>query len=294
MKTPPGPLGRRLLNIIIGPTVPPGTGNALSFQDYSGRISPDWDTLEVRAAIADFRKLVADPRAEVLLKSRNIVTSVQLPVARRKTAPAVLKSFGMRGVNRAKTRVVPSKAAKAWRGASALLERGIPTAPPIAYWETRRKGTVAESYFLAGELEGVREIRFLLRELRGGDLDRLLAQVAAFLAECHSKGILHKDLSDGNILVKDAGRGGYAFYLLDTNRVRTRRRISGPARMKNLVRLGVPPDRREFFLGQYRASSALPKRSEAWYKIQKSLYAGRVSLKKRLRLKQAARRLGIQ
>lgn len=294
MKTQPGPLGRRLLNIIVGPTVPPGAGNPLSFDGYAGRISADWDTPEARAAIADFRGLIADSRAEVLLESRNIVTSIQLPIARRKTAPAVLKSFGMRGVNRTKTRVVPSKAAKAWRGALALVERGIPTAPPIAYWERREGGTVAESYFLAGRLEGVREIRFLLRELKGGDLDRLLSRVAAFLAECHSKGILHKDLSDGNILVKDAGRGAYAFFLLDTNRVRTRRRIGGPARMKNLVRLGVPADRSEFFLAQYRASAALPKRSETWYRVQKSLYAGRVSLKKKLRLKQAARRLGVQ
>ncbi len=271
-----------------------GAGNELAFQDYSGRISAEWDTPEVRAAIAGFHELLEDARAEVLLKSRNTVTAVALPVAPGKTAPAVLKDFGMRGVNRAKTRVVASKAAKAWRGALALAERGIPTAPPIAYWEARRRGTVAESYFLAGRLEGVREIRFLLRELGGADLDRLLEQLAAFLALCHSLGVLHRDLSDGNILVTDAGSGRYGFYLLDTNRVRTRRRIGGLARMKNLVRLGVPADRRAFFLGQYRASAGLPNHLEAWYRLQKSLYAGRVGLKKKLRLKQAARKLGIQ
>jgi hypothetical protein len=269
-------------------------GNALRFDGYSGRVAPDWDTPEVRAAILGFRGLLEDPKAEILLRSRNIVTSVRLPVGPGKSAPAVLKSFGMRGVNKAKTRVVRSKAAKAWRGALALVERGIPTAPPIAYWEARRGGTVTESYFLAERLEGVREIRFLLRELRGEALDRLLEQVAAFLAECHSKGILHRDLSDGNILVKESGPGRYAFYLLDTNRVRTRRGIGGLARMKNLVRLGVPVERREFFLGRYRAAAALPERFETWYRLQKTFYAGRVGLKKKLRLKQAARKLGIQ
>lgn len=269
-------------------------GRELSFPGFTGRIAPDWDTPETRSALADFRRLLEDPRARVLLESRNTVTSVLLSTAPGKTTPAVLKAFGMRGVNRVKTLLMPSKAAKAWRGAEALAERKIGTAPAIAYWESRRHGTVNESYFLTERIEGVREIRFLFRELKGDTLDRLLRDVAFFLAGCHAQGVVHKDLSDGNILVGTKADGGSAFYLLDTNRVRVRRKVGPLARMKNLVRLGVPTGKRGSFLDHYGQAAPLAKRFGGWYKFQKTVYAGRLGLKKKLRLKSLARKLGIQ
>jgi hypothetical protein len=187
-----------------------------------------------------------------------------------------------------------SKARKAWRGAAALVERKVTTPPPIAYLESRKRGFADKSYFLAGFVEDAREIRFLLRELEGEALDRLLRDVAAFLAGVHARGVLHKDLSDGNILVKADSRGGRVFYLLDTNRVRTRKRVGGLARMKNLIRLGIPPDKQDRFLGYYARGNSLPKTLRRWYKFQKAWYAGRINLKKKLRLKQLARKLGIQ
>ena len=272
----------------------PEFGNEFRSGGYSGRISPDWDTPEVRAAIADFRVLAGDPKARVLLDSRNVVTSIVLPAGARGEIPAVLKSFGARGLKRLKTLLVPSKARKAWRGAQALVERGVPTAAPIAYWESRRGGAVSESYFLAARLDDVREIRFLLRELQGDALDRLLEQLAVFLGQCHALGILHRDLSDGNILVKDAGSGRYGFYLLDTNRVRTRRRLGRRSRVKNLVRLGIPAGKQGLFLAAYGGPRPLPKRLRRWYKFRKGWYAGWVALKKKLRLKTIARKLGLQ
>jgi serine/threonine protein kinase len=206
----------------------------------------------------------------------------------------VLKSFGLRGVNRLKTALLPSKAAKAWRGAAALVARGLPTAPPIAFLESRRGGFAAESYFLSGRLEGVREVRFLFRDLRGEALDRLLSGLAAFLVACHERGIVHRDLSDGNILVGPDGRGGQAFYLLDTNRVRVRRRLGPLARVKNLVRLGVPAERRDYFLDRYSGDRPLPPGLRRWYKFHKAVYSGRIRLKKKLRLKALARKLGLQ
>lgn len=269
-------------------------GRPLSFDGFSGRIAPDWDTPEVRAAIANFRMLAGDPSARVLLDSRNVVTSVVLPAGARGEVPAVLKSFGARGLKRLKTLVVPSKARKAWRGAAALVERGVPTAPPIAYWESRRGGVVGESYFLAARLEDVREVRFLFRELQGEALDSLLRDLGAFLRACHERHILHRDLSDGNILVRSLPSGGHEFYLLDTNRVRTRRRLGRRSRVKNLVRLGVPPDKQDYFLAAYGGPHPLPKRLRRWYKFRKAWYAGWIRVRKKLRLKTIARKLGLQ
>lgn len=269
-------------------------GRVLSFPNFSGRIHTDWDTPEVRSALADFQRLLEDSQARVLLASRNTVTSIFLPRGSAGKTQAVLKSFGMRGVNRLKTAFLPSKAAKAWRGAAALVERKIGTAPPVAYWESRRRGTVNESYFLTERIEGGREIRFLFRELEGDALDRLLSDVAVFLAGCHARGVVHKDLSDGNILVGTNDGGGPAFYLLDTNRVRLRKRLGPLARIKNLVRLGIPAARRGFFLDRYIEAAPLAKGFRWWYKLQKACYTGRIELKKKLRLRSAARKLGIQ
>lgn len=269
-------------------------GRELSLPPFRGRIDPAWDTPLVQNALRAPGLLLQDPGACILLKSRNTVATVSLPLAPGKTAAAVLKEFGLRGVNRLKSLVLASKARKAWRGAAALVERKVNTPPPIAYLESRKRGVVDKSYFLAGFVEGAREIRFLWRELDGQALDRLLRDAAAFLADAHDRGVLHKDLSDGNILVKTDPRGGRVFYLLDTNRVRTRKHVGGPARMKNLIRLGIPPDQQDRFLGYYARGKALPKILRRWYKFQKAWYTGRVNLKKKLRLKQLARKLGIQ
>jgi hypothetical protein len=269
-------------------------GRDLFLPPFRGRIDPAWDTPLVRNALHAPRLLFEDPGARVLLKSRNTIAMVSLPLAPDKTAAVVVKEFGLRGVNRLKSLVLASKARKAWRGASALVERHINTPPPIAFLESRKRGFVDKSYFLAGFVEDAREIRFLLRELEGQALDGLLRDVAAFLAEAHDRGVLHKDLSDGNILVGTDPRGGWVFYLLDTNRVRTRDHIGGLARMKNLVRLGIPPDRQDLFLESYGRGKPFPKILRRWYKFQKACYAGRVNFKKRLRLKQLARKLGLQ
>jgi hypothetical protein len=265
----------------------------LSLPGFKGRIDPAWDTPSVRAALADCPGLVREPETRILLRSRNTVAVVRIPLASGQKAPAVLKDFSTRGVNRLKSLVLPSKAAKAWRGARALLERNINTARPIAYLESRKRGFVDRSYFLAEYLDGLREIRFLLRELRGGALDGLLRAAAVFLAEAHDRGVVHKDLSDGNILVKTEGAAAPVFYLLDTNRVRVKNSVGPCLRMKNLVRLGIPAGRRDYFLDQYGRGKSIPRRLRWWYKFQKSVYTGRVNLKKKLRLKQLAAKLGI-
>jgi serine/threonine protein kinase len=269
-------------------------GAVLSLGELRGRINPDWDTPAMREALRDCRGLLEDRATEILLRGRNTVAAVLLPSSAGTKSPAVLKSFGLHGVNRLKTAVLPSKAAKAWRGAAALVERGLPTAPPIAFLESRRGGFAAESYFLSGRLEGVREVRFLFRELEGEALDRLLSGLASFLAACHERGIVHRDLSDGNILVGPDGRGGQVFYLLDTNRVRVRRRLGPRARVRNLVRLGVPAGRRDYFLDRYSGDRPLPPGLRRWYKFHKAVYWGRIRLKKKLRLKALARKLGLQ
>ena len=59
------------------------------------------------------------------------------------------------------------------------------------------------------------------------------------------------------------------------------------ARAKNLVRLGVPPALRRYFLERYAAAGGRPLREMFvfWYKLSKGGFSGWIKMKKALRLK---------
>jgi len=267
----------------------------LSFPPYKGQIAETYATSEFLAVLADPNGLCAGPGAEVLLAGRNTVAATRAALDERSQIDIVVKSFGSRGLTKLKSLVQPSKAAKAWRGARALVDAGFRTAPPIAFLERRRGGFVSESFFVAGRLAGPVEIRGLLRELPNEELEPLLAALAEELARVHGQGLLHRDLSDGNILVQTDGPA-FRFFFLDTNRIRLRRRLGAASRARNLVRLGVPPDLRGFFLERYAAAEGRSARPgfRLWYRLAKGTFTGWIGLKKKLRLKTLARKLKIQ
>jgi len=263
---------------------------------FCGRIHPDFDTPGFREALAGLGALTSGPSARVLLDRRNRVMTVDLPLTADSRVEAVVKEFRSRGFKKGKTLVVPGKAVRAWRGAAACLVRGVRTPLPLACLERRAGGIVAEGFFLAARVADAREIRDLFRTLPPSELSRLLETLAAFLRGCHDRGILHRDLSDGNILVRTGASGDFELFLIDTNRIRVRRSIPAHLRLRNLVRLGVPRESRDAFLGFYLGSGEGPgfRTARGWYRLNKSCYTGFVSLKKKLRLRRLAERLGIQ
>jgi hypothetical protein len=244
-------------------------------------------------------KALAEPyrlmeSGKVFHSGRNRLAAVALADSSGRTTEAVLKQFRPRGVDRLKSLVFPSKALKAWRGAVWLLRRNIPTPRPLAFLERKIGGLTAEGYFLAEKLDNVQEVRHLFRSLAGEEMNKLLRALAVFLRNCHGPGILHKDLSDGNILAGADGGGRYVFYLLDTNRVRAKKKIGLLAAAGNLVRLGVPRQYQRSFLSYYWQGRPVPRRFLVWYRFRKKWYTGLVDLKKRLRLRKLARKLGVQ
>jgi len=230
----------------------------------------------------------------LLLGGRNRLAVVTLPGSSGRPVEAVLKQFGLRGIDRLKTLIFPSKALKAWRGAKALVEKGIPTPLPLACLERKKGGLTAEAYYLAEKISSVQEVRHFFRSLVGKDLDGLLRSLAVFLREVHRRGILHKDLSDGNILLGSESQGGPVFFLLDTNRVRIKKNIGPLGAAGNLVRLGVPRRAQPSFLAYYWLGRPVPRFFGLWYRLRKKWYTGAVGLKKALRLKKLVRRMGLQ
>lgn len=265
---------------------------AIAISGFRGCVHSRFDSLDFLSAISHPSELLASPEARILLDARNKVGVVPLPTPDG-MQDFVVKEFIPRGFNRLKSIFLRSKAAKAWNGAVALIDRSLSTPFPAAFLERRKAGFVESSYFISERVSDAEEIRHLLRLLPPSDLLSLLSALGRHLSRCHDMGILHRDLSDGNILVKKDDSGNFAFFLLDTNRIRIRKKIRRLHRIKNLIRLGVPPPFQAYFLEQYAAGP--PKRLwRLWYRLTKGMYTWYVGAKKKLRLRQIARKLKIQ
>ncbi len=266
----------------------------LVFDDYRGEVAPEFDDPVFLEAISRPEELWRRPSMELLLEGRNRVGVARIQVSFGQLKEIVVKEFKPRGFVRLKSLFQPSKAARAWRGAWALMQRKLRTAPPAAFLEKRRGGLIARSYFLAERIDGAEEVRGLFRRLGPAELEPLLAALAVHLSLCHDRGILHRDLSDGNILVRKDDSGRFTFYFLDTNRIRLRKKLGAFRRSKNLIRLGIPPALQKMFLSGYFGARKVPWSSWLWYKWNKSVFTVYVRLKKKLRLRQIARFLRIQ
>jgi hypothetical protein len=269
------------------------SGEPLDLHPFRGRIDRHYNHPLFREAISDCR-LLESPEAKVVLHSRNKVGVVSLPTANGGRSNIFVKEYRQEGVDKLKSLFIPSKARRAWLGAVGLVERGIPTPLPVAYLERRKKGFVAEICFLSEEVSDALEIRGLFRKLPEDELRGLLVALAGFLSSCHRKGILHRDLSDGNILVRKENGGIWKFWLLDTNRIRIKRRIGLGKSVKNLVRLGIPPHLQEYFLKSYLNGQRPGRVLSVWYRINKAGFAWSISFKKKLGLRKLARKLKIQ
>jgi len=268
-------------------------GQSLSLPPFHGRIQASYDDPVFLSSISNCHHLLQRPETELLLDRRNRVGAVRLPLQGRKNVEVVIKEFHPSSLGRLKSLFSPSKAFKSWQGASTLLELGIDTPFPVAYLEKRKKGFLEESFFLAERVSEAQEIRYLFRELAENELQKLLESLVRYLLSCHNQGILHRDLSDGNILAKEDEKGGFRFYLLDTNRIRLKQKIGLLKRIKNLIRLGVPEPFQPFFLSKYLQSSPLSRSVWFWYRLNKKSYSFYVELKKKLHLRQLARKLRI-
>lgn len=269
-------------------------GQGVFLPPFKGRIDSSYSHPLFLQAISDCEHLLNSPSSRVLHEGRNRIGTLPLPQKDGRKVEVVIKEFRLRGVDKLKSLFLRGKAYKAWSGAQALLGRGIETPFPVGYLEKRNKLFLDRSYYLSERIISVEEIRSLFCNLPPLELHELVALLARHLLVCHKKGILHRDLSDGNILVKKDDKRKHRFYLIDTNRIKVKRRINLLPGIKNLIRLGIPPSAQRFFLAQYLGSQDIKKSLWFWYLMNKKSYTWYVGLKRKLRLRKLARKLKIQ
>ncbi len=130
------------------------------------------------------------------------------------------------------------KGVRAFTYASILREHGVETPEPIAYIEDRECGMLRESWLITPEIP-YRHLLYEMGDAEPETYEPMAKALAAFTAQMHEKGVMHKDYSPGNILWDTDANGKTCFSIVDINRM-----YFGPVDMKrgcaNFARLWGP------------------------------------------------------
>lgn len=130
-----------------------------------------------------------------------------------------------------------SKARRSFEYATTLLEKGIGTPQPIAYFENYDAVGLKDSYYVSEHLQCDLTFRELVEIPDFPDHDTILRQFTQFSFDLHEKGIEFLDHSPGNTLIKKNTEGNYDFFLVDLNRMNFHDKMDFDSRMKNLSHL---------------------------------------------------------
>lgn len=162
------------------------------------------------------------------------------------------------------------KAARAYYNGISLLQKGIGTPEPIGFvlcggW------LLGESYMITKEsrLEHLmREFTLDYRE----ELEALIRPFARFTARMHDAGVLHLDYSPGNILW-DRTEDGYAFEVIDINRMRIGKEVTLREGCKSMRRICARTAFFRVFAEEYAAARGSDKNeTEHWVLHYRDLF----------------------
>jgi len=141
-----------------------------------------------------------------------------------------------------------SKAARSFRAAVRLFERGVGTPRPLAFVDRWEGGRLIESYYVCEYLDGYTSFREELDRLYRDDplcrrIMTLMETAATAIADMHDAGLCHHDLGNQNILLRrlDADRWGDVRFI-DLNRSVLRDTLSLAERARDISRIDLPSD----------------------------------------------------
>ncbi|MFY8066697.1 MAG: lipopolysaccharide kinase InaA family protein [Flavobacterium sp.] len=184
--------------------------------------------------INHIKDIVKNNYDEILQKGRNVIVRHIL----NNGEEIVIKSFKIPNfINKIIYRFFrKSKAKRSFEYATILMNKGIGTPKPIAFFEYFDIVGLNESYYVSEYIKSDLTYRELV-QTDYPDGENILRQFTRFSYEMHQKGIEFLDHSPGNTLIKYDGNCNYSFYLVDLNRMKFHDKIDFHTRMKNLSRL---------------------------------------------------------
>ena len=178
-----------------------------------------------------------------------------------------------------------SKAKRSFEFATLLIEKGIGTPNPIAFYENFDLIGLKDSYYVCEHLNSDLTYRELV-ETNYPDAENILRQFTQFTFDMHQKGIEFLDHSPGNTLIKNEGNGVYSFYLVDLNRMKFHKELNFHTRMKNLSKITPKENMVQIMSNEYAKISGLEEKmvfSTMWQLTQDFQF--RFYRKKRLKKK---------
>ncbi|MES2552836.1 MAG: lipopolysaccharide kinase InaA family protein [Pseudomonadota bacterium] len=230
----------------------------------------------------------APPKDALLRKARNAVWKIPDPRDANRSL-VVKQPLKMHLHKKFLDRLKPSKAKKSWNGASELSRRGIGTAQPVAFFEKTGDTTFTQNYFICEYIPADFSARDMLSafaagasEFKGISTGSAYRQLCDFLLVMHGRGVYFRDLSGGNILIRQSEDNTLSFSLIDTNRAHffdhgtvIAKRISDLTRVCNKLHWAG----RKVFMGMYLG--ALGKQFTWRYRLPFHLYDAKVGFKRK-------------
>ncbi len=111
------------------------------------------------------------------------------------------------------------KAQRSFEYANTLIDMGVHTPMPIAYYEFSSTFLFKKSFYVSAQLKCDLTYRELIRDFNYPNHEQILREFTRFTFQLHEKGIHFLDHSPGNTLIK-SNANHYDFYLVDLNRMK--------------------------------------------------------------------------
>lgn len=177
-----------------------------------------------------------------------------------------------------------SKAERSYSNASKLLQLGIGTPQPIGFLETYQGPFFYQSYYLSEQLDVDFTFRSLIHSPSIPKREEIIRKFIHFTHKLHENGVLFKDHSPGNTLIKWEG-DEVQFYLVDLNRMEFRE-LNYEERITNFSRLTPLKEMIQIMSEEYAPLIGRPYEevfTDMWGKTEAFQY--RFHRKKRLKKK---------
>ncbi|HEY1192523.1 Kdo domain containing protein [Flavobacterium sp.] len=178
-----------------------------------------------------------------------------------------------------------SKARRSFEYATILLEKGIGTPEPIAFFENFNFIGLKDSYYVSEHLVTELTYRELVEIPDYPDHDNILRQFSKFCFDLHEKGIEFLDHSPGNTLIKKMNDDQYAFFLVDLNRMNFHDDMNFEQRMNNFSRLTPKKEMVAVMSNEYSKYYKEKSEAEIFEKMWQATVDFQESFAKKKRLK---------